>query len=196
MSEFFRIFCNQVISVKDAYLELDFGIKKDFQSEYFDNIQALRIEEKILRLRSQLSSDLSKSVFENIGFIVNTIDNYENLVKEINSIIEIIKTNLKKDDYGILMAYSEVVKASAYIWFPESMGGQELGKCYYTKLYPGENQYPSFARTKAQSDGIGAGFGMVGWALSVGIWGGPVTLLPLLGTFVFSAVYSAVTSSV
>jgi hypothetical protein len=98
-------------------------------------------------------------------------------------------------DYAVLMNYIEMSKASAHLWFSESIGGSGKGEGYMQLYNTGmSNQRSSQQtdRTTTEDDVLGGALGMVGWALTGGAALGP---FGALGGLVAGTVYGAVTGS-
>lgn len=174
---------------KPVAMALDFGLDKDIQSEHYDVLSNLPIDEYYELILSNMKNENAKEDFHLIMSTINNVDSYSQLVDEFNSIEKRVNERYEGLDYGVIMSSLELGKKSALIWFDKESGGLNLGERYLNE----EGTVSSTSRKKSvERDVLGSALGMVGWAITGGAVLGP---FGALGGMVAATVYGAATGS-
>lgn len=190
MIQAFEIHHNTGKKGKALQSELDFDIEDNVQSSLYDSIHSGSIDSKNNLILSNISSDARK-VYLRLRDVLYSAENYNELTNQFDS-IKATLSRFQGLDYGILMNYVEVGKASAYLWFPVSEGGSGLGDEYLENSDLGRLKAAKPPRTAVENDVLGGAHGMVGWALTGGATFGP---WGALGGFIAGTVIGAVQGS-
>ncbi|MCC5923894.1 MAG: hypothetical protein JJT77_08915 [Crocinitomicaceae bacterium] len=171
--------------------ELNFDLDLPLQKAIYQDFHSKSIEEHTEYVLNNLGKD-AKIVYSALRETLYSSDDYISLVRDFDSIKHTL-TRFKGLDYGVLLSFIEVGKASAYLWFPTSEAGSGLGDEYLLNTEISQNRASNDPpRTTVEKDVLGASTSMVGWALTGGASFGP---WGALGGFIAGTVFGAVSGS-
>lgn len=121
--------------------------------------------------KTSLNSSVLESDYCNKNLLVSYIDqtrsflsndelNYESLSDSISMVLVSAETRLSADEMQVLLAYTDVLKQSAYFWLPTEYGGSGEG----TNLFNGKGKVPKWVQHGILADAESAAFAFCfGW---------------------------------
>lgn len=183
---------NQELSIREVLLKLDVEQLTINQKEHiYDEICLKSNSEKFKSISAYLSSP-NIIYFHELNRLIDELRHYDVFDRELNLLSNKIKLNVDGDDRQILLGILETTRYSSQFWLPEELGGFGKGDQYLSDnnihIVPGA--VSGSHKEIIRADGLGAGVGMVGWAVS-GIFVpivGPLGIIP-------ATVYGAVIAS-
>jgi hypothetical protein len=189
-------YSNSELSLKEVMVSLEIGdLSASQKSEIFDMICVNSAQEKEQIILDFFSHNKSKMYFNLIGKEIDKIEDYLTFSRNLDFVANNIKSDISGNDKYVLLSYLETARNSAYFWLPEEFGGSNEGGVYFMENNDNDIIPQGISQRHKdilRSDGVGAGFGMVGWGLSGLFSSGP---MGGIGGFLFGAAYGGATAS-
>lgn len=180
------------ISNKNALLEINSTMTKEEKLEILNNSEKRDYKTNVRLIMEHLKSPESIKRYNDVTSVLNNSSKYTTLDRDLTILSSQIEKELTGKEEKIVLLYLEGIRSSAQIWFSKEDGGTGLGVEF---LKNKEGSYTIAGRNKyVTADGAGVGAGFTCWAWGVALFGGPVTVVGMLGAVALSAAYSSMTA--